>query len=346
MVCGRRAFLRRGAAAGLTTLLLPRSGVAVGTTTPALPLIKPPHLKPGDTVGLINPVCIAPSSADLRSVTAALQGLGMNVKIGPHLEASGSDEERAVEVNALFEDAAVKAILPIRGGWGSARLLPHLDYEAIRCNPKVLMGYSDVSALLLGIHARTGLVTFHGPMGNSSWVPFTVEQMKRVLFQCEPVKLGNPEDREPDEGGADGRLHTIVPGRARGRLLGGNLTVVSSIVGSPYLDGGDELILFLEEVREPMSEVSRMLTQLELAGVLHRVRGLVFGQCTRCAPPQANASLTLDRVLMDQVGPLTIPTWRGALIGHIERQFTLPIGIPVEIDAAEGTIQLLESAVC
>ncbi len=346
MVCGRRAFLRGGAAAGLTTLLLPRSGAAAIGATPALPLIKPPHLKPGDTVGLINPVCIAPSSADVRSVTAALEGLGMNVKIGPHLEASASDEERAVEVSALFEDAAVKAILPIRGGWGSARLLPHLDYDAIRRNPKVLMGFSDVSALLLGIHARTGLVTFHGPMGISSWVPFTVEQMKRVLFQCEAVKIGNPPDPEPDEGEADGRLHTIVPGRARGRLLGGNLTVVSSIVGSPYLDGGDDLILFLEEVREPMSEVSRMLTQLELAGVLHRLRGLVFGQCTRCSPPQANAALTLDRVLRDQVGPLTIPSWRGALIGHIERQFTLPIGVPVEIDAAEGTIQLLESAVC
>lgn len=348
MVCGRRAFLRRGAVVGLTTLLLPpSSGAAVGGVIPVLPLIKPPHLKPGDTVGLINPVCVAPSSADLRSVTAALQGLGMNVKIGPHLEASMSDEERAVEVNALFEDHAVKAILPIRGGWGSARLLPHLDYEAIRRNPKVLMGFSDISALLLGIHARTGLVTFHGPMGISSWVPFTVEQMKRVLFQCEAVKIGNPADPEGGEGeAADDRLQTIVPGRARGRLLGGNLTVVSSIVGSPYLDAGDDLILFLEEVREPMSEVSRMLTQLELAGVLHRLRGLVFGQCTRCSAPQANASLTLDRVLRDQVGPLTIPTWRGALIGHIERQFTLPIGVPVEIDAAEGTIQLLESAVC
>jgi len=344
MVLGRRAFLRTGAVAGLTSLLRPRRGETAAEMPAALPLIKPPHLKPGDTVGLINPVCINLSSADLRSVTGALEGLGMKVKLGTNLEASLRDEERAAEVNALFADRSVKAILPIRGGWGSARLLPHLDYETIRRNPKVLMGFSDVGALLLGIHARTGLVTFHGPMGVSSWVPFTVEQMKRVLFQCEAVKIGNPPGTDDDE--PDGPFETIVPGRARGRLLGGNLTVVSSIVGSPYLDGGDNLILFLEEVREPMSEVSRKLTQLDLAGVLHRVRGLVFGQCTSCASPQANASLTLDRVLREQVGPLTIPTWRGALIGHIERQFTLPIGVPVEIDAAEGTIQLLESPVC
>ena len=180
----------------------------------------------------------------------------------------------------------------------------------------------------------------------SSWVPFTVEQMKRILFQCDAVKIENPSGPESAEGEGESRLRTIVPGRARGRLLGGNLTVVSSIVGSPYLDGGADLILFLEEVREPMSEVARMLTQLELAGVLRRVRGLVFGQCTRCAPPQADLLLTLDRVLMDQVGPLGIPTWRGALIGHTERQFTLPLGVQVEIDAVEGSIQLLESAVC
>ncbi len=339
MVGGRRAFLRAGAA-GLATLLAHQR---VAAATP--PLLKPPRLKPGDTVGLINPVSLPLSRADAGTVGEALRGIGLRVTCGAYLDGSVSDEQRAREVNALFADEAVNALLPVRGGWGSARLLPHLDYDLIRSNPKVLMGFSDVGALLLGIHARAGLVTFHGPMGISAWVPFTVEQMKRVLFQCEAVKIGEPL-AIGTEAGADGAGRTIVPGRARGRLLGGNLTVLSSIVGSPYLDAGPDLILFLEEVREPLSEVSRMLTQLELAGVLRRVRGLVFGQCTRCAAPQADASLTLDQVLRDQIAPLGIPAWSGALIGHIERQLTLPIGVEVEIDADEKTIQLLEGAVC
>jgi muramoyltetrapeptide carboxypeptidase len=302
----------------------------------AQPLLKPPRLSPGDTVGLFNPVSQPLSRADAAAVSEALRSLGLRVTCGAHLDASVGEEQRAREVNALFADPAVNALVPVRGGWGSARLLPHLDYDLIRAHPKVLMGFSDVSALLLGIHARAGLVTFHGPMGVSAWVPFTVEQMKRVVFRCEAVRIGEPT--------ATGT--TIVPGRARGRLLGGNLTVLSSIVGSPYLDAGSDLILFLEEVREPLSEVSRMLTQLELAGVLRRVRGLVFGQCTRCAPPQGDASLTLERVLQDQIAPLGIPAWSGALIGHIERQHTLPIGVEVEIDAEARTIQLLEGAVC
>jgi muramoyltetrapeptide carboxypeptidase len=337
---GRRGFLR-SSAAGLAALLAPRDALA--STSVQRSVIKPPHLKAGDTIGLINPVSVPLSPADLRSVTGALESLGMRVKCASHLDVAVSDRERAAEVNALFADASVKAIVPIRGGWGSARLLPHLDYRTIRRNPKVLMGFSDVSALLLGINARTGLVTFHGPMGISSWVPFTVEQMKRILFRCEAVKIASPFGLDDE---AESRVKTIAPGRARGRLIGGNLTVLSSIVGSPYLGGRGDLILFLEDVREPYSEVARKLTQLELAGILRRVRGLVFGQCTRCDPPMANVRLTLDRVLLDQVGPLRIPAFRGALIGHIERQLTLPIGVQVEIDADEGTIQLLEAAVC
>ncbi len=337
---GRRAFLHSGAAS-LAALLARRSVAA--TLTP--PVLKPPHLKPGDTVGLINPVSQPLARAEVDAVCSTLEHLGLRARCGARLDAAVGDKERALETSALFADPAVQAILPVRGGWGSARLLSHLDYETIRRHPKVLMGFSDVTALLLGIHSRTGLVTFHGPMGLSAWVPFTVERMRRVLFQCAPVCIGGAaEDGVVDDDGEGGH-RTIVPGRARGRLLGGNLTVVSSMVGSSYLDGSTDLVLFLEDVREPLSEVSRMLTQLEMSGVLGRVRALVFGQCTRCAPPQADRSLTLERVLHEQVEPLGIPSWQGALIGHIERQVTLPIGVEVEVDSSLGTIQLLEAGV-
>jgi muramoyltetrapeptide carboxypeptidase len=179
-------------------------------------------------------------------------------------------------------------------------------------------------------------------MGISSWEPFTVASMRRVLFDGEAAVLGAP----PTSDSADEmRWRTLTPGRARGRLLGGNLTVVASIVGSPYLGAADDCILFLEEVRETTSEVDRMLTQLDLAGVLSRARGLVFGQCTRCAAPAADRSLTLEQVLLDHVGHRGIPAWEGAPIGHADRQLTLPIGVPVEIDSSRGTIRLLEAAV-
>jgi len=352
MVSSRRSFVSLGAAgatAVLGRLLSPAaSHAAPASRTAVRPLIKPPHLELGDTLALINPVIGELRPADVEAVTTSLEGLGMRVKNGARVEDCArnvpvSDVDRARELNALFEDRAVKAILPIRGGWGCARLLPHLDYDLIRRNPKVLLGFSDAAALLLGIHARTGLVTFHGPMGISSWGPFTVESMKRVLFRPEAVMIAHPAGPSPDP--LESQPHTVTPGRARGRLLGGNLTVLSSMVGSPYLTDTNGAILFLEEVREPISEVDRMLTHLEQAGVLDRIRGLVFGQCTRCAAPASRTSLTLDEVLSDHLKPLRIPVWRGALIGHIDRQLTLPMGVEAEIDADRRTIQLLEPAV-
>ena len=267
-----------------------------------------------------------------------LSALGLKVTVAPHaLKARTSPEERAGDVNAMFSDPEVQAILPIRGGWGCARLLQYLDYRAISRHPKVLIGYSDTVALLLAINSRTRLVTFHGPMGNSAFTPDTVAQMRRVLFDSRAVTLTNSGDAEA--------VSLITPGRARGRLFGGNLTVISSIVGSPFLKGSDDLILFLEEVREPTSEVDRMLTQLQMSGMLGRVRGLVFGQCTSCMPPMADKSFTFDQVLAEHVKPLGIPAWTGAQIGHVEGQFTMPIGLPVEIDARRASIRLLEPAV-
>jgi muramoyltetrapeptide carboxypeptidase len=313
-------------------------------TRPRPLVVKPARLERGDSVGLINPCSIPLGPGDLGAVRDRVERLGLRLKAAHGVQGeAASVESRADDVNAMFADDEVKAILPVRGGWGCARLLQHLDYASISRHPKVLMGNSDVAALLLAINDRTGLVTFHGAMGNSSWVPFTVEHMHRILFVAEAATLCTPAETAAAR--TETRFRTITPGTARGRLVGGNLTVLASMVGSPYLRGADDVILFLEEVREPMSEVDRMLTQLELAGILGRVRGFVFGQCTRCASPEADGTLTLDRVLADHVRPLGVPAWRGAPIGHIERQLTVPIGLPVEMDASRGTIRLLEPAV-
>jgi muramoyltetrapeptide carboxypeptidase len=278
---------------------------------------------------------------DRPAATRSLESAGLRVKCGRTLELpAGSppldDAARADEINQFFADPDVRAIIPVRGGWGAARLLPHLDYDFIRRNPKVLIGFSDFGALLLGIHARTGLVTFHGPMGLSSWEPFTLAHARRVLFEARPGRLV----AEPPRAGL-----RIASGKAQGPLCGGNLTVLSSMVGSPYLRVDRRAILFLEEVEEPYSEVDRMMTQLGLAGILDPIGGFVFGQCTRCDPPVLNKRLDLERVLDQHVTALGVPAWRGAAIGHVERQLTLPIGIAAEIDADKGSIELLESAV-
>ena len=345
----RRAFLRT-TVAGVAVAAAPgsvhaaiRAASRERRAFPRRPVVRPPRLARGDTVGLINPCSVPIDGADVDAARALVARLGLELRVFAVPEAPETVECRAAAINGMFADDRVKALLPMRGGWGCARLLPHLDYKQIAAHPKIVMGYSDVAALLLGINTRTGLVTFHGPMGNSACLPFTVDHLKRILFAGEAATLCTTVDG--DDSRPDTQFRTITAGRARGRLVGGNLTVLSSMVGSKYLGGTDDVILFLEEVREPISEVDRMLTTLEMAGILARVRGFVFGQCTRCPAPDLDGSLTLDRVLDDHVRALGIPAFRGAPIGHVERQLTIPIGLPVEMDATRGSIRLLEPAV-
>lgn len=338
----RRAFLGLGAA-GIASLLAPLAGSTRSHpgADPPPPPIKPPRLQPGDTVGLINPPRIPPRAADVDGITARLRALDLRVRPAAHaLDPEASDEQRAQDINELFADPAVKALLPLRGGWGSARVLPYIDYQLARRNPKVVMGYSDVVALLLALRSRSGLVTFHGPMGASSWDAFTLRCARELLFEGRQALLCNPPPSRLSLPG----IRTLWPGQAHGLLAGGNLTVMSSLIGSAYF-APEEAILFVEEVQEPLSEVDRMLTQLEQAGVLERAKGFVFGQCTGCMEPGLDPTLTLERVLDERIRPLGIPAWSGAAFGHIERQFVVPIGVAAEIDAGRGTIQLTEPAV-
>jgi muramoyltetrapeptide carboxypeptidase len=247
----------------------------------------------------------------------------------------------------MFADPTVAALMPIRGDWGSARVLPYLNYDQIRANPKVLIGFSDITALLLGIYAQTGLITFHGPHGLTSWRADQVEPLRRVVMQGERLTYTNPlvgadQDRLMRD---QGRIQTITPGKASGRLIGGNLSVISGIVGSPYMPDTTGAILFLEDIGEASYRMDRMLTQLKLAGVLDGLAGFVFGQCTRCGPGETYGSLTLEEILQDHIQPLGIPAWSGAWIGHVEPLWTLPIGGLVAIDATTGSIQMLEPAV-
>ncbi|MEG3436495.1 LD-carboxypeptidase [Pannus brasiliensis CCIBt3594] len=321
--------------------------------TPTNPsILKPRRLKPGDAVGIISPAGATFVEDELNIVVEAVKALNLVPKVGEHAldrygYLAGKDKDRAADINRFFADPEIALILPIRGGWGCARVLPYLDYELIRRNPKIITGFSDLTSLILAIHAKTGLITFHGPNGFSSWRAPQTDIFRKVLFAGEKLTFENSPD--PDDGDrlmrTKNRIRTIVPGRARGRLIGGNLSVLTSIVGSPYLPAFDDAILFVEDIGEDVYKIDRMLTQLKLAGLLDNLAGFIFGQCVNCSASGEYGSFTLEEVIRQHIQPLKIPAWYGASIGHLEILYTLGIGLQVEIDANRGTLTMLEPAV-
>lgn len=343
----RRTFLHLASSASLLPFLgLERNGAEASP----LPIVKPKRLEPGDTVGLVSPASITFDPVLIDIVREILTALELKMKLDPSAlnrwgYFAGTDAERAGAINAMFADPDVDAVLALHGGWGSARVLPMLDYELIAKHPKIFVGYSDITALLLALYARSGLVTFHGPTGNSTWNNFSADYFRRMVFDGEALTMENPKDLGDNLAQVQDRIRTITPGTARGRLAGGNLTVLSSIVGSEYLPDWKGHILFLEDINEEIYRIDRMLTQLKLAGVLEKISGFVFGKCTDCDAGSGFSSFTLEEVLNDHIRPLGIPAFHGSMIGHVKNKFTVPLGIEVEIDATQGVITLLEPAV-
>ena len=316
------------------------------------PTIRAPRLRPGDTIALINPSGAIYERAPYAIATESLQALGFKVREAPNLRAryghfAGTDAQRAADVNAMFADPGVQGILAMTGGSGGNRMLPLVDYAAIARNPKFLGGYSDLTALINAVNAQTGLVTFHCPMGASEWNEFSVQWLRGAVIEAQAQSLVNSPEREDALVPRAGRITTLRGGRARGPLVGGNLAVLSSMVGSKYLPSFDGAILFLEEVNEYIYRVDRMLSTLKLAGALDRLAGVVLGAFTRCGPGDGNyGTLTLDEVFDDYfVKPMNVPVYGGAQFGHIQRKFTLPVGLEVEIDADSGTLRYLQPAV-
>ena len=342
----RRQFIGNAA---LAALLLPlaHGGGAMAATASRKRLL-PPALNKGDTIALVSPSSATDDPFDLQLAQEAMQALGFQVKTGAHYAArrghlAGSDAERAGDLNAMFADKEVKAIICARGGSGAARLLPLLDYDAIRRNPKVLLGYSDITALHCAIQARTGLVTFHGPIGSGSWNRFNVDQFQRLFFNRELMQYQNLSEAGDELVPRKNRTVTITGGKAQGELVGGNLTVLTALAGSSYLPDFSGKILFLEDVSEAPYRIDRMFSTLKLMGVLDKIAGLIFGECTDCNPGDGYGSLTLPQIFDDYLNPLKIPVYRGAMIGHIRQQFIVPVGGKVEMDADAGTFKLLES---
>jgi muramoyltetrapeptide carboxypeptidase len=348
----RRRFLAATAAVSAATALATTS-TAVGAQTSASKRITPiraSRLKPGDTIALINPSNAVYERAPYAIATESLQALGFKVREAPNLRArygqfAGTDAQRASDVNAMFADTSVQGILALTGGSGGNRILPLLDYALIQRNPKFLGGFSDITALINAVHAKTGLITFHSPVGASEWNSFSVDHFRAAVVEAQAMTLRNPQERDGNIVSKLDRITTLRGGKARGPIVGGNLAVLTAMAGSPYWPAFDGAILFLEDVNEYIYRVDRMLSTLKLAGVLDRLAGVVLGAFTKCEPGDGYGTLTLDEVFDDYFKALNIPVYSGAMIGHIKRKFTVPVGLDVEIDADAGTIRFLQPAV-
>lgn len=314
-------------------------------------VVKPPRLRPGDVVGLIEPAGFTDDAFDLDLVKETVAAMGLVPRPAKHLVQrygylAGTDADRAADVNAMFADPEVRGVFAVRGGWGCARVLPFLNFGTIRANPKLLIGFSDITALHLAFAARAGFVTIHGPNAASSWPRFSWDAFRALAFDGATPTLANPQGHEDRLVQRIGRIRTFRGGKASGRLLGGNLTVLSALMGTPWVPDFDGAILFIEDVSEQPYRIDRMMTQLALAGVLGKVAGVVFGQCTDCGPGGTSyGGFTLSEVLQQHLGKLGVPAFQGALFGHVASQFSLPVGCRAEIDADAGTIRLLEAAV-
>jgi muramoyltetrapeptide carboxypeptidase len=361
---------RRSALQGLGALA---AAIALPTKAAPASTRKAPRLRPGDTVGLIAPASFSDDQEELEGIKAAISGMGLVPKPAPNVLTrygylAGNDAQRAADINAMFADREVRALFSVHGGWGSARLLPFLDWKTIRANPKLVIGFSDVTALHLAFAAQAGFPTIHGPNAANSWMDRSWGSLWALAFQgSTPTFAPPPAPAPPSPEAADPTgaptppsdlttalpllpnpyaITTIRPGKAVGRLIGGNLSVLVGLVGTPYFPDVSGAILFLEDAGEAEYRIDRMLTHLALAGVLKKAAGLVFGECRGCHIEVPDyKGFTLDQLFFQHFGRLGVPAFSGAQIGHIANQYCMPIGVRAEIDAAAGTIRMLEPAV-
>lgn len=314
-------------------------------------VLKPRRLTPGDTVGLITPASNASEDENIRFAGDLIRSLGFKLKEGEHLYErnlylAGTDQERAEDVNSMFGDDDVDAIFCLRGGYGTPRILPYLDYKLIARNPKVFLGASDITGILSAMQVQSGLVGFHGSNAGYNFSEYTLSEFKKVLVNPTATTLiGSPPPFPAREGYIDrtNRITRFRGGKAKGHLIGGNLSLISPLIGTPYEPDFENAILFLEDVSEAPYRVDRMLTHLWLAGKLQQVAGIAFGKFTK-ANDDGN-TFSMEEVIRMRCEPLGVPVIRGLMIGHIQDQTVVPIGLQAELDADAGTLRLLEAAV-
>jgi muramoyltetrapeptide carboxypeptidase len=315
-------------------------------------LVKPARLNFGDTLGVIAPASAPGNPGNIDLGLAALEKLGFKVCPASNLRKrqgflAGTDRERAEDLMRMFLDPAINGVVCFRGGYGTARLLPLLDYGLIRANPKVFVGYSDITSLHCAFLAKADLVSFHGPMVNSDLLKpkvseFALQSLLRTVMQPQPAGSISASLRTKS-------TKAIAGGKATGPLIGGNLSILCASLGTPFQPSFKGAIFFIEDVNEEPYRFDRMLTQLLNAGLLQQVSGVAIGVNKRCRDPKARKAKeyrqSLEDVFRERLLPLGIPIVTGLPFGHVRHNATLPLGAQVLLDGEAGDLVILEAAV-
>lgn len=309
-------------------------------------LLIPKALKKGDTIGLISASGATPADR-IQPAIEAVEKLGFNVVVGEtcyarHGYLAGSDDLRAAELNEMFANPKIDGIFCIRGGYGATKILPKLDLEIIKKNPKVFAGYSDVTALHIAFNQQGGFVTYHTPMPSTEFIKEKMDDYTWDYFIKSVTNTAWSDYLLENAVGQE--MVTIVPGTATGQLTGGNLTLIVASLGTPYEIDLIGKILFLEDIDENVQRIDRMLTQLQMSGKLDGLAGIILGSWTNCGPmdiknPENN--LSLETVFDEILSPLNIPILSNVTCGHVLPTMSLPLGKIVEMDATNKTIRVI-----
>ena len=303
-------------------------------------------LRPGATLGFIGPSGAVRTDDALARAVAETERMGFRVKLGESCGKaygylSGTDELRARDVNNMFLDDEVDAIFCLKGGYGTMRMLDMLDYDAIAAHPKIFVGYSDITAMHIALLEKAHLATFHGPMPVSCWADgpmdgFTRDSLLNTLMNDSPIsRIANP-DGYPRQ--------TVNSGACEGLLVGGNLSLIVGLLGTPYELDTKNRILFIEDVGEKTYAIDRMLTHLRLAGKFNDCAGIVLGDFKNCEIEYPDYGFTLEEIVRDVVAPCGKPIFSGLQSGHCTPKITLPLGVKCRMDAKKCTLTALEAA--
>ena len=315
------------------------------------PLVRPPRLRRGSRIALVAPAGPLLERDDITRAELLCRALDYEAVPGAHVAGhygyfSGTDEERLADLNGAFRDPSIDAVWCIRGGYGVTRILDGIDFEALARRPRPVIGYSDITALLAGVGRRAGMVAVHAPTARAEMPLFSRLHFAQVLTGSGPAGALQPLPVPPDIlVPQENRVVTIRGGIAEGPLAGGNLSLLQCLVGTSWFPDLDGALLFLEDVNEDLYRIDRMLSHLRLAGALAELRGVLVGRFTNLKRHMNDGALGLDEVLSHHLGTLGVPVAYGLPIGHIDAQWTLPIGVRARFDADTGGVELLEPAV-